>query len=250
MFCKNCGKEIGDDALFCPHCGAKTGTGSAEAPVQGQAEEVSGGMDERTSRYQEDKKKKNMMILIPIAALMLCLAIGLVAYVLLRDTGNEGAGNPNAAKETAAAESEPAGEEAAQSDNGEEVSGEEAAEAEVEYVAFNDEALEYAIRRETGIYDRGITTDEAAGIKELNLSGNLENEYGNITDLSGLSAFTGLKELDLSFNSVSDISELGALENLTALNLEKNRVEDITVLQNLTALRKLDLFTNFTTLRL
>ena len=103
MFCKNCGKEIGDDALFCPHCGAKTGTGSAEAPVQGQAEEVSGGMDERTSRYQEDKKKKNMMILIPIAALMLCLAIGLVAYVLLRDTGNEGAGNPNAAKETAAA---------------------------------------------------------------------------------------------------------------------------------------------------
>ena len=23
MFCKNCGKEISDDAAFCPHCGTK-----------------------------------------------------------------------------------------------------------------------------------------------------------------------------------------------------------------------------------
>lgn len=24
MFCTNCGKQIADDAKFCPHCGSKT----------------------------------------------------------------------------------------------------------------------------------------------------------------------------------------------------------------------------------
>ena len=63
MFCKNCGKEINDDALFCPHCGAKTETAGAEAPAPEQAGEVRGGMNGQTPGIQDDKKKRNMMIL-------------------------------------------------------------------------------------------------------------------------------------------------------------------------------------------
>ncbi len=30
MFCKNCGKEINDDASFCPYCGTRQGIGRNE----------------------------------------------------------------------------------------------------------------------------------------------------------------------------------------------------------------------------
>ena len=51
----------------------------------------------------DGKKKDNRMILIPIAAAMVCIAIGLLAYLKLRDTNNGGAGIP---KEQAASSSE------------------------------------------------------------------------------------------------------------------------------------------------
>ena len=49
------------------------------------------------------KKNDSRMILIPIAAAMVCIAIGLLAYLKLKDTGNSGAGIP---KEQAASSSE------------------------------------------------------------------------------------------------------------------------------------------------
>ena len=36
MFCKNCGKEMDDNAKFCPGCGAPVGTGSAHVQPQYQ----------------------------------------------------------------------------------------------------------------------------------------------------------------------------------------------------------------------
>ena len=32
MFCRNCGKEIDDGALFCPHCGSQTLNPSGTQP--------------------------------------------------------------------------------------------------------------------------------------------------------------------------------------------------------------------------
>ena len=34
MFCKNCGKEIDDNAVVCPHCGVQVSPAYSAAPVQ------------------------------------------------------------------------------------------------------------------------------------------------------------------------------------------------------------------------
>lgn len=34
MFCRNCGKEIGNDAKFCQHCGTSVDTGAQQVNVQ------------------------------------------------------------------------------------------------------------------------------------------------------------------------------------------------------------------------
>lgn len=111
-------------------------------------------------------------------------------------------------------------------------------------VVFEDSALEYAVRRSTGIWGRDITTQDAENQTSLNLSGDLGNENGRIASLKGLEKFTWLEEIDLSNNKITDISELGSLVHLRKLNLEKNRIEDITPLKNLTAVSHLDLNTN------
>jgi len=36
MFCKNCGKEIDDNAVVCPHCGVATEKMAASAPAPAQ----------------------------------------------------------------------------------------------------------------------------------------------------------------------------------------------------------------------
>ena len=114
------------------------------------------------------------------------------------------------------------------------------------YLTFNDPALEYAVRRSMNLTgsSRGISFAEAKSVGELNLSGALENNYGMIKDLTGLSAFTGLKKLDLGDNLVADVSELENLTNLEWLCLEKNRIKDITPLKNLRKMTHLDLYLN------
>ena len=114
------------------------------------------------------------------------------------------------------------------------------------YLTFNDPALEYAVRRSMNLTGstRGISFAEAKSVGELNLSGALENNYGMIKDLTGLSAFTGLKKLDLGDNLVADVSELENLTDLEWLCLEKNRIKDITPLKNLRRLTHLDLYLN------
>ena len=114
------------------------------------------------------------------------------------------------------------------------------------YLTFNDPALEYAVRRSMNLTGstRGISFAEAKSVGELNLSGALENNYGMIKDLTGLSAFTGLKKLDLGDNLVADVSELVNLTDLEWLCLEKNRIKDITPLKNLRKMTHLDLYLN------
>ena len=105
-------------------------------------------------------------------------------------------------------------------------------------------ALEYAVRRSTGIWERDLSVEEAENISALNLSGDLKNEYGRISSLKGLEAFKWLEEIDLSNNRISDISALSSLSHLRVVNLEKNRIEDIEPLKDLTAVVHLDLNTN------
>ncbi len=46
MFCKNCGKEIDDRAVFCPHCGAETAVTNAvySAPQYPQYKDTTNNM--------------------------------------------------------------------------------------------------------------------------------------------------------------------------------------------------------------
>lgn len=111
-------------------------------------------------------------------------------------------------------------------------------------VVFEDPALEYAVRRSTGIWDRDISLEEAENVSSLDLSGDLNNKYGRIKILKGLEAFKWLEEINLSNNRISDISELRSLVHLRTINLEKNKIEDIEPLKELTAVVHLDLNTN------
>nr|XP_040024042.1 LOW QUALITY PROTEIN: leucine-rich repeat-containing protein 56-like [Gasterosteus aculeatus aculeatus] len=55
----------------------------------------------------------------------------------------------------------------------------------------------------------------------------------SLQDLTGICAFTSLKELYVAYNNVSDLSQLGMLENLQLLDLEGNNVDDIVQIQYL-----------------
>ena len=64
----------------------------------------------------------------------------------------------------------------------------------------------------------------------------------NISDLSALSGLTNLTELDLSGTNISDISALSGLTNLTWLDLSVTNISDLSALSGLTNLTELDLF--------
>lgn len=74
MFCKQCGKEIGEGVQFCPACGAKVDTGTVSV----------GGNDKNSAPKEGSKPKK--WIAIPIAVLVVA-AIGATAgYLWMRNT--------------------------------------------------------------------------------------------------------------------------------------------------------------------
>lgn len=110
----------------------------------------------------------------------------------------------------------------------------------VEYMAvvFSDNNLENAVREQLGVYSGDIAEEHAKSITELDLRG------CNISDITGLEVFSGMKTLDLSNNNISDISPLAELSNLTCLYLDKNEVSNISALQNLAKLTSLALSNN------
>ena len=46
MFCTNCGKQISDNAAFCPGCGAQTNVGTTVTATAQNAESVNTGPTE------------------------------------------------------------------------------------------------------------------------------------------------------------------------------------------------------------
>lgn len=107
-------------------------------------------------------------------------------------------------------------------------------------VKFNDPCLEKAVCQAMGIREAPIKLKDAVKVKSLDLSCG-EDSRAQITDLTGLSSFVLLEELNLADNRISDVSELSNLKNLKYLHLEDNLISDIDPLASLTNLRLLDL---------
>jgi Leucine-rich repeat (LRR) protein len=97
-----------------------------------------------------------------------------------------------------------------------------------------DEALRACL--EQAIADDLVTA--APRLETLNCS------HAGITDLTGLSTFTGLTSLKLSSNRVRNLVELGSLTSLVDLYLDGNQVVDPVPLYQLPALQVLDLSGN------
>ena len=100
-------------------------------------------------------------------------------------------------------------------------------------VEFRDPSLEREICSAMGISSRSITKKEAQRVVSLNLSHD-EESRGEITDLTGLSSFVMLEDLNLAHNRISDVSELGNLSKLKRLHLEGNEISDVEPLASLT----------------
>ena len=82
-----------------------------------------------------------------------------------------------------------------------------------------------------------ISEEELSKVTMLDLS---EKE---ISDLTGLDAFSSLKELDLSSNELTKESNLSVLSslNLKKLDLSTNKIEDISEITNLDSITELNL---------
>ena len=102
-------------------------------------------------------------------------------------------------------------------------------------VEFKDPALEKEICRALGVSGRPVTKKEAAKVKVLNLA-HEGDEHGDISDLTGLSCFTKLEELDLSNNKITDVSELSEMKHLKKLHLEGNQISEVKPLASLNSL--------------
>lgn len=112
-------------------------------------------------------------------------------------------------------------------------------------LVFSDPALEKAIRQELKLGDDDVLTRERAlEVESLTLTGGGKDESDKITDLTGLSAFQNITELNLQTNHITNIEELASLKKLRKLKLESNDIGDLSPLQDLSELRKLEVAHN------
>jgi internalin A len=110
-----------------------------------------------------------------------------------------------------------------------------------EIIRFNDKNLEKAVRDVLSKPTGNILKSSAEQVGELDLS---ERE---ITDITPLKYFTGLRTLTLDSNQITDITALSALKNLEELYLNGNQIKDISSLTNLINLKKVHLDNNLIT---
>ncbi len=99
-------------------------------------------------------------------------------------------------------------------------------------VTFSDPNLEQAVRNALNIPIAPLTDRDVQYLTKLSI------ENGNINDLTGIEALTGLRELDLINNEITDISQLNLLYNLKIVNLLGNPL-DLSQPANLNAYNEL-----------
>jgi len=78
-FCSNCGKQLEENAKFCPACGAKTETSgeTAEIPV-----EQASATETPAPAKASGKLDPQMLIYSIINTVMLCLPLGIASLIL------------------------------------------------------------------------------------------------------------------------------------------------------------------------
>ncbi|MDD5456244.1 MAG: leucine-rich repeat domain-containing protein [Candidatus Margulisbacteria bacterium] len=76
------------------------------------------------------------------------------------------------------------------------------------------------------------------------LEGELELQFQNINDLSGIENCSNISSLNLTHNLLVDVNILSELKQLEILYLAENLIEDISFLRKLTNLRELDISFN------
>lgn len=75
MFCKNCGKQIDDDAKFCEHCGAVINTQTISSKKSEQSDVTS-----RNVFVKKEINKPLLIIIIIIVAIGILSAIGIIVF--------------------------------------------------------------------------------------------------------------------------------------------------------------------------
>ena len=199
MICPKCGCENSNNNVYCSKCGNKLrGTGG--------------------------NSKSLGIAFLPLAGVLAGLLVIGGVFLLVQSH----AGQETVPQETG----EPGETTAAEPDKTDQNSDEAGTASDDEYIVkFNDPELRRAVCNALGIQDREITINEAKDVTKLSLSGT-DDSPGQITDLTGLSSFIWLEEIDLS-NDISAISELYAIRYLS---MGENEIEDINALGNLTKL--------------
>ncbi len=168
---------------------------------------------------RENKKKSGMKIVIVLVAVF--LAALFFVFVVYRPVYH--APSSNEAEDANVSTTVPAEEDTVSLDA---------------IVEIPDPVLKKAIQETLGIGSRDITVADALSMKSLALS-NKDGTY--VTDITGLSAFSNLKELTIYTSKITDISPLGSFTSLTHLTVLNSPITDITPLANLTNLTDLEL---------
>lgn len=109
---------------------------------------------------------------------------------------------------------------------------------EVQIVAFEDDALEAAVRDELEIENDRLTPED---MRELTL---LAADDAGITSLAGLEHAWNLETLSLDDNEIADLEPLRMLMDLEELHLGRNEIGDVEPLEWLTDLEILSLPAN------
>ena len=97
------------------------------------------------------------------------------------------------------------------------------------YDALAEELEDYTYNNDRTTKTIKIITTEISSIKELRLAN------ANITDITGMEAFTSLESLNLSGNSITSVQPISGLTNLKTLNVSYNKT-NITDLDTVSSL--------------
>lgn len=76
MFCRGCGKQLNDGALFCPKCGQKTGNQMYGVTAEAQANTSFVNPVGNANQEPQKKKKHTAPIVISMIAVVMAIAIG------------------------------------------------------------------------------------------------------------------------------------------------------------------------------
>ena len=112
---------------------------------------------------------------------------------------------------------------------------EEESEPGLEFIVFQDRAIEVETRRILEQPEGGITVESVLGIKRLEL------DHRYVKTLADLRWFSNLEQIIISGGNLQSLKGIEELDMLTYLNVSDNRITSLEPLRGLTSLNTLDL---------